>query len=197
MPAFATAPVTTSLMSCASVLPVWRSIGEMLQPMIAMSSGLSPGFAISGHPVHESGIVDVGLTGRDPPDESAFRPGVEVGAFAFRRPYRGHASADADILDRHVDQRLEAEDDVDAVELDVRTRELLGLGLAGILDGLDDRVVRDDAGLRQVDLVLRGELDVVDRAEALGARVHAAALGALEAEEPALLVRLVAAGDVR
>src|SRR5437879_12337517 len=187
MPASVTAPVTTSLMSCASVLPVWRSIGEMLQPMIAMSSGLSPGFAMSGHPVHESGIVDVRFTGGDPPDEPPFGPRVEVGAFAFRRPHGGHASSDADVVDRHVDQRLEAEHDVDPVELDVRAREPLGLGLAGVLDGLDDRVVRDDAGLRQVDLVLGGELDVVDRAEALGAGVHAAALGALEAEEAALL----------
>ena len=40
MPASVTAPVTTSSSIWVSVLAVWRSIGEMSQPMMAMSSAL-------------------------------------------------------------------------------------------------------------------------------------------------------------
>src|SRR3954470_1708882 len=128
MPASVTAPVITSFRSWASVLPVWRSIGEMLQPMIAMSSGLSPGlFAMSGHPVHEVGVVHVGLTGGHPTDEAALGAGVEVGHLALGGPHRGHALSDVDLVDGDVDEDLEAEDHVDAVELDVHPREALGL----------------------------------------------------------------------
>src|SRR5688500_16295077 len=148
MPASATAPLITSLRSWASVLLVWRSIGEMLQPMIAMSSGLLPGFlAISGHPVHEVGVVHVGLTGGDPTDEPALGAGIEVGALALRGPHGRHLHADAHVVDGHVDEGLEAEHHVDAVELDVNAGEPLGLRLARVLDRLDERVVRDHARL--------------------------------------------------
>src|SRR4051812_9733281 len=124
MPASVTAPVITSFRSWASVLPVWRSIGEMLQPMIAMSSGLSPGlFAMSGHPVHEVRVVDIGLTGGHPPDEAAFPAGVVVAGLALRGPDGRHLHADVHVVDRGVEQDLEAEDDVDVVELDVDAGE--------------------------------------------------------------------------
>ena len=49
----------------------------------------------------------------------AAAPADGVFALRLRRPHRGDADARMDVGDGHVDELLEAEDDVDAVEADI------------------------------------------------------------------------------
>src|SRR5262245_40367188 len=110
MPACSHAPDTTSSSICASVLSVRRTIGETLQPMMAMSSGLSPGCRVltSADPVHEIGVVDVGLAVRHPTDETLHRRPSAAGhaVLALRCPYRAESHADADVIVGYFDERL-------------------------------------------------------------------------------------------
>ena len=91
-----------------------------------------------------------------------------------------------DVADGNVDELLEAEYDVDAVEAHHHPGERLGFGLTRVLNGRDDRVVAHDAALREVDVVFLGELHRVDRAVAATARVEASADRALLSEEALL-----------
>ena len=126
--------------------------------MIAMSSGAVVTIAVlSAVLFTRSGSVDVGLAGRH--RSRGGRPRrrrVVLGSRSRTRPHRLHPHPDADVVVRHVEQRLVAEHHIGVVEPHVHPGERLGLGLARVLHRRDDRVVGDHAGLRQLDLVLGG-----------------------------------------
>src|SRR4029453_13093665 len=105
-------------------------------------------------------------------------------ALRFGRPHRSDPNSRVDVADRHVDQVLEPEYHVDAVEPHHHARERLRLRLARVLHGSDDRVVADDSPLGEVDVVLLRELDRVDRAVTATAREKAANHGHHRAEGP-------------
>ena len=121
MPASSTAPVMTSRRSWTSVLSVCRTIGEMLQPTMAIWSG----FATSVDPVHEFGVEHIVL---------AIRAPGHYGPFGIGDPPGRDPQPDMDVVVGAVDQRLVGEHHIDAVEEDEDPGEGLGLGLARVLD---------------------------------------------------------------
>ena len=148
-PSGSSASVMTCSRSWVSDWSVWRTMGVCAQPTTAMSVCVAG--RPSEDPVHEVGVVDVGLAVRHPAEEAARRR--RPCCRPRRRPRPGRptrrrpagptrtSSAGSSIVGWY------GEDHVGAVEEHEDPGERLGLGLPRVLHRRDDREVRDRAGL--------------------------------------------------
>src|SRR5262245_31562816 len=137
----------------------------------------------------ELGSVHVGLTrGLERVDRgtdtapSAVRHALGA-ALLLGLPDCAYAQTRAHLVVGDADDVLTAEVGVGAVEQHRRVHERLGLLLAVVRDGRDDREAGHRSGVGDLDFVLLGRCDDAHRAVPLAGHVHAAARRALVADD--------------
>ena len=156
-PSGSSASVMTPISSWVSVRSVWRTIGVCAQPTTAMSLLVWDVGAPSEDPVHEVGVVDVGLAVGHPAEQAARGPAGAAHRLALRAGGAHTASTRTPTRTSSTGSsmhRLIAEHHVEAVEEHEHPGEGLGLGLARVLHGRHDHEVGDRARVREIDLGL-------------------------------------------
>src|SRR5438105_13535714 len=195
MPAFCSAAATTGTSICTSLSAARRTDGVCAYPTIAISVapllssarwrslGASEDVLLELFPRHVRLAARLErLDRRTDSAPTAIRHTLGA-ALVFRLPHRAHAQSRTNLVVWDADDVLATEIAVGTVEEHRRVYERLGLLLAVVRDGRDDREPGQGPGVGDGDLVVLPRGDDAQRAVALARHVHTSALGTLVAED--------------